>query len=132
MRRTKRLAAGLLCAAMTALLIVPSAAHCCRGGRGAGRHSGTRQSVQATVTVCPLEDCTLAGRHTHDGVAYCGYDHESGVCTGGCRALCPFEDCALAGRHTHDGVAYCGASHDCGYCDGSCSAGAGCGRHVGC
>lgn len=129
-RMRNRLLAGAVCVMLAAVLIVPAAAHGCHGGRG--RHGGYRQSVQTTVTVCPYEDCTQAGRHTHDGVTYCGYCHGSGVCDGTCLALCPYEDCTETGRHTHDGVGYCGANHDCGYCDNSCAAKAshrhGCGR----
>lgn len=129
-RMRNRLLAGAVCVMLAAMLIVPAAAHGCHGGRG--RHGGYRQSVQTTVTVCPYEDCDEAGRHTHDGVTYCGYCHGSGVCDGTCLALCPYEDCAETGRHTHDGVGYCGANHDCGYCDNSCAAKVshrhGCGR----
>lgn len=128
-RRKSRLLAGALCVMLAAVMVVPAAAHGCHGGRG--HHSGYRQSVQTTVTVCPYEDCAYVGRHTHDGVIYCGYCHEDGYCDGNCRALCPYEDCTLTGRHTHDGVGYCGANHDCGYCDGTCAAvvprGHGCG-----
>lgn len=129
-RMRNRLLAGAVCVMLAAVLIVPAAAHGCHGGRG--RHGGYRQSVRTTVTVCPYEDCAEAGRHTHDGVTYCGYCHGSGVCDGTCLALCPYEDCTETGRHTHDGVGYCGANHDCGYCDNSCAAKAsrrhGCGR----
>ena len=131
-KRKGRLLAGALCAMLTAMLIVPVSAHGCHGGRSQGHHGGYRQSVQTTVTVCPYEDCTEAGRHTHDGTAYCGYDHGCGYCDGTCLALCPYENCGIAGRHTHYGTGYCGAHHDGGYCDNSCavsvSHGHGCGR----
>ena len=116
-RMRGRLLAGALCAVLAAMLIVPAAAHGCRGGRG--HH---RQNVQTAVTVCPYEDCAEAGRHIHNGVLYCGYSHSGGVCDGNCRALCPFKDCELTGRHTHDGVTYCGYCHEAGYCDGACLA----------
>lgn len=126
-KRKGRLLAGALCAVMTALLIVPAAAHGCHGGRG--HHGGYRQSAQAAVAVCPYEDCQLAGRHDHDGTIYCGYAHESGYCSGACLALCPYEDCQLVGPHTHDGVTYCGYCHEAGFCEGGCRAGShGCRR----
>lgn len=129
-RMKGRLLAGVLCVMLAAVMIVPAGAQGCHGGRG--HHGEYRQNVQTTVTVCPYEDCTQTGRHTHDGVIYCGYGHGSSVCDGTCLALCPYEDCTQAGRHTHDGVGYCGADHDCGYCDNSCTVRAshrhGCGR----
>lgn len=121
MRNRNRLTAGLVCAVMTAVLIIPASAH---GHHG--RRVQTVQpapSVQTTITVCPYEDCTIAGRHVHDGVTYCGYNHASGYCDGACRALCPYEDCTIAGAHTHDGVTYCGYNHADGYCAGGCAAG---------
>lgn len=122
-RKKGRLLAGALCLLTAALLIVPVSAHGCHRGAARGHHGGYyRQSVQTTVTVCPYEDCAIAGRHTHSGVIYCGYSHESGVCDNNCRALCPYEDCTVAGLHTHDGVSYCGYVHQSGFCDGACRA----------
>ena len=121
MRKLNRLTAGAVCAVLAALLIVPASAHGHHGGWG--HHSRrTVQSVQTTITVCPYGDCTIAGRHAHSGVTYCGYDHTTGVCDGACRALCAVEDCTVAGRHIHDGVTYCGYDHENGYCDGACRA----------
>lgn len=120
MKKWNRLAAGLLCAVLAAALIVPASAHGCHGRRGGGCHGRYAQNVQTEITVCAYEDCDLAGRHRHDGVIYCGYAHEGGVCDGLCRALCPLEDCTAAGRHCHGYSVYCGARHDCGFCDGSC------------
>lgn len=74
----------------------------------------------ACAPLCEVEDCELAGRHTHDGVTYCGYDHVDGFCDGACLSLCEVEDCTLTGRHYHDGTLYCGGNHAHGYCDGSC------------
>ena len=82
MKKKNRLLAGALCVMLAAMLIVPAAAHGCHGGRG--HHSGYRQNVQTTVTVCPYEDCTQAGRHTHNGVTYCGANHAGGYCDGSC------------------------------------------------
>ena len=84
MKRINRLAAGLICALMAAALVAPAAAHGCHGGRG--HHGGAVRSVQTTVTVCPYEDCALAGRHTHSRVIYCGYSHDGGFCDGSCAA----------------------------------------------
>lgn len=120
MKKWDRLAAGLLCAILAALLIVPAAAHGCHGGRGRGHHGGCGRNVQTEIAVCPYEDCTIAGRHSHDGTGYCGYAHADGLCDGSCRALCPLEDCTAEGRHLHGHTTYCGAHHDCGFCDGSC------------
>ena len=89
-RMRGRLLAGALCVMLASMLIVPAAAHGCHGGRG--HH---RQSVQTTVTVCPYEDCTAAGRHTHDGVTYCGANHTEGFCDGSC----PVYRAAGGGHH---------------------------------
>lgn len=120
----KRFAAGFLALMTLALLSVSAAAHGCHG----------RRAVRTSeCTVCAVEDCTLQGRHTHDGTTYCGYPHESGVCDGSCLALCTVEGCTLAGRHSHDGTAYCGADHACGFCDGSClNSAPAAGTHHGC
>ena len=144
-RMKGRLTAGVLCAMLAAMLVVPVSAHGCHGGRRSGHHGGgyaqNSASVQASVTVCPVDGCTAAGRHWHDGTLYCGYGHANGYCDGACRALCPYEDCTIAGAHTHDGVTYCGYHHADGYCGGHCAAGTvnssygyGCGRggHHGC
>ena len=85
-KRKGRLLAGALCAMLTAMLIVTVSAHGCHGGRSQGHHGGYRQSVQTTVTVCPYEDCAVAGIHTHSGVSYCGNSHSAGFCGGGCAA----------------------------------------------
>lgn len=124
MKRPHRFTAGLLCAVLAAALALPAYAHGCRGARGGGHHSGYRstQTVQTTVTVCPYDDCTSAGRHSHSGTLYCGYGHASGVCDGACRALCPVEGCETLGRHIHGLTAYCGYDHDAGFCDGACRA----------
>ncbi len=109
----KRFASVLLALVLLASLSVSAYAHGCRG-RGAGWYA------DASCAVCTLEDCALTGRHSHDGVVYCGYAHDSGICDGQCRALCTVEGCTLTGRHSHDGLLCCGYGHDCGFCDGSC------------
>lgn len=120
MKKWNRLTAGVLCAILAAALIVPVSAHGCHGRRGGGCHGRYVRNVQTEITVCPYDDCTLAGRHLHDGTTYCGYAHGDGLCNGLCRALCPLEDCVSSGRHYHGYSIYCGAHHDGGFCDGSC------------
>ena len=107
----KRALALVLACVMALALAVPAFAHGCHGGK----------RKQAQVTVCTVEDCEVAGRHTHNGVTCCGYAHAGGVCDGKCLALCPVEDCGIAGRHIHDGVTYCGSHHETGFCAGTCS-----------
>ena len=68
MYKKGRLLAGVLCAVIAALMIVPAAAHGCH--RNSGHHGRYANQVQTTITVCPYENCTLAGRHTHSGVTY--------------------------------------------------------------
>lgn len=115
MRMKKLLATGVACALCAVLLTIPALAH----GHGHGRHGGRGSSGQ--ITVCPFDDCTTGGRHTHDGVTYCGYGHENGYCNGSCYALCSVEGCTVTGRHYHNGVTYCGNHHDAGFCDGGCA-----------
>ena len=69
-KKKGRLLAGALCVMLAAMLMVPVSAHGCHRGSTRGHHGGYRQSVQTTVTVCPYEDCTYVGRHTHSGVIY--------------------------------------------------------------
>lgn len=112
----KRLIPSALAAAcVLTLLVSPASAH-------GGCHGGLRRAQPVRCGVCTVEGCEIAGRHTHRGVACCGYDHEGGVCDGRCAPLCTVEGCELAGRHTHDGVTYCGYDHEAGFCDGTCRA----------
>ncbi len=112
----KKLLVSALCALCAVSLMIPVAfAH---GGHG--RAARNWQAGTSRYAACPVEDCTLTGRHVHDGVTYCGFHHANGWCDGTCIALCPVEDCTLAGRHIHDGVTYCGANHAAGYCGGNC------------
>ena len=101
-------------------------------------HGGHHRTVR-TCQLCTVEGCEIAGRHTHNGVTYCGYDHAAGFCDGTCAALCSVEGCTIAGRHTHSGAAYCGYDHAAGFCDGTCavydgavSTGGHCGHHGRC
>ena len=110
----KRFASVLLALGLLTSLSVSAYAHGCRG-RGYGN-----RYASANCTVCALEDCTAEGRHSHDGVIYCGYPHENGICDGQCRTLCTEEGCTLSGRHSHGELLCCGYSHECGFCDGSC------------
>ncbi len=81
-----------------------------------------RVSSEVRYALCSVEGCETVGRHTHDGITYCGYAHASGFCDGTCAALCSAEDCQITGRHTHDGVTYCGSAHEGCFCDGTCAA----------
>ena len=114
-RMKGRLTAGVLCAMLAAMLVVPVSAHGCHGGRGGGRHGGYARNVQTTVqtavTVCPYSDCTLAGRHTHSGVTYCGYDHAGGFCDGTCTAILAAQAAKAAPTVTASGCGHHG--HHC-------------------
>ena len=82
MKLKSHLITGLLCAIMVTAATVPAFAH---GGRGHGHHhGGCARNVQNNIAVCPYEDCSTAGRHIHDDVTYCGYNHCNGVCDGSC------------------------------------------------
>ena len=96
-------------------------------------HHGYRshyRQAEAPYSLCTIEGCTEAGRHLHDGVGYCGYNHDCGYCDRTCQlvrsqeetaySLCTIEGCMQTGRHLHDGVGYCGYDHSGGYCDNSC------------
>ena len=74
MKTKKLLMTGAVCAMLVAVMAVPASAH---GGR---HHSGARTA--ASYAVCTVEGCDQTGRHDHDGVTYCGYDHAGGTCTG--------------------------------------------------
>ena len=114
----------LLCVLALALLTLPVSAHGRHGGGCHGRPAvrPSLPSRPAAVTVCQVEGCAVTGRHTHNGVTYCGYPHESGVCDNNCRALCALEGCPETGRHVHNGVTYCSYPHRNGFCDGACRA----------
>ncbi len=75
--RIKRLfaygAAGLL---MAGMVVTPVSAH--------GHHSQTDTATKAVCSVCTVEGCTETGYHTHDGQAYCGYNHANGYCDNSC------------------------------------------------
>ena len=65
-------------------------------------HGGCH-GARRTAQPCAVEDCTLTGRHVHDGVTYCGADHASGYCDGSC----PFYQASAS-----SGVRY-GGHHGC-------------------
>ncbi|NBI67775.1 hypothetical protein D1646_13375 [Pseudoflavonifractor sp. 60] len=113
---TKKMIYCAMAFALAAALLVSTGFACGR------HHGGNRQRVSPAVYLCPVEDCEEYGRHIHDGVTYCGYDHSGGVCNGQCAALCSVEDCQIAGRHTHDDAICCGYDHESGFCDGTCAA----------
>ena len=108
-----RIKRTLFCILALALLTLPVSAH---GHGGHGGHARAQQSV----VVCPVEDCEIAGRHVHNGVTYCGYEHAAGFCDGACKALCPVKNCQTPGLHSHHGAAYCGDRHLAGFCEGNC------------
>ena len=70
----KLLAVGAV-VAMSSAFAIPTFAH--------GHHRRTQATVNYTA-ICTIESCTETGRHTHDGVDYCGYDHSCGYCDGSC------------------------------------------------
>ena len=82
MQHTKRIATGMTAVLAAVLLVVPASAH-------GGHHRQNQTSVQAqpaitTCSVCTTADCHITGRHSHNGVTYCGYDHADGFCDGSC------------------------------------------------
>jgi len=109
MYKKGRLLAGVLCAVIAALMIVPAASHACH--RNSGHHGRYANQVQTTITVCPYENCTLAGRHTHSGVTYCGYDHAGGFCDGTCTAILAAQAAKAAPTVTASGCGHHG--HHC-------------------
>lgn len=142
MKLNKCFAAGLTCTLLATAWLTPASAH---GHHGGGHHNWHCQTTQTTVTqyvpatstqtapavqpaaeqpvvitTCPVADCAIAGRHTHDGVTYCGYAHENGICDGNCCALCTRRGCIILKPHSHQGVPYCGHEHAAGFCDGGC------------
>ena len=75
----KRFAAGTAAVLTALLLAAPASAHC-----GHGRVARAASAVSTTYPVCTVEGCEIAGRHTHSGRTYCGYDHAYGFCDGTC------------------------------------------------
>ena len=120
MKKWNRLTAGLLCAILAAALIVPVSAHGCHGRRGGGCHGRYVQNVQTEITVCPYDGCAETGRHYHDSVAYCGYNHAGAYCDGTCAGYCVGTDPAAgnAGSYAYYGCGF-------GYANGH-------GHHGGC
>ena len=75
----KKITAAAAAAMMAAALVTfPAAAH----GHG---HHGYAATEDTSCPVCTVEGCTESGRHSHDGHAYCGYNHSSGYCDGTCQ-----------------------------------------------
>ena len=140
MRRINRLTAGLLCAVLAAALVIPAAAHGHHGGRGYGHHGACAQPaapqytqpqytqpqetqpqyVQPAVGVCPYDGCAETGRHYHDSVPYCGYNHAGAYCDGTCAGYCAGTDPAAGSVGSY---AYYGCGF--GYTNGH-------GHHGGC
>ncbi len=77
MKVKKLITLGMASLLTASMLVVPVSAH--------GHHHHRYQSQNDTViAVCHVDDCTIAGIHEHDGISYCGYDHEDGYCDGTC------------------------------------------------
>ncbi len=75
MRIQKLLALGAAAVLSSACFALPAFAH---------GHHGRAQAYTSCPAVCTIDSCTEIGRHTHDGVTYCGYNHSSGYCDGSC------------------------------------------------
>ena len=140
MKKMNRLTAGLLCAVLAAALVIPAAAHGHHGGWGYGHHGACAQPaapqytqpqytqpqetqpqyVQPAVGVCPYDGCAEIGRHYHDSVPYCGYNHAGAYCDGTCAGYCVGTDPAAgnAGSYAYYGCGF-------GYANGH-------GHHGGC
>ena len=87
----KRFAAGTAAVLTALLLAAPASAHC-----GHGRVARAASAVSTTYPVCTVEGCEIAGRHTHSGRTYCGYDHAGGFCDGACTAILAAQAAAKA------------------------------------
>lgn len=113
--KRKRIAGLIaLTAALTLCMPVTASAH--HGGGHHGCGSRTRTAAAAATSYCPVEDCSVAGIHEHNGVSY--YAH----CAGDghdYHAYCSVEGCQLTAIHEHDGHCYVG----CQNADGTCAAG---------
>ena len=140
MKKMNRLTAGLLCAVLAAALVIPAAAHGHHGGWGYGHHGACAQPaapqytqpqytqpqetqpqyVQPAVGVCPYDGCAETGRHYHDSVPYCGYNHAGAYCDGTCAGYCAGTDPAAGSVGSY---AYYGCGF--GYTNGH-------GHHGGC
>lgn len=78
--RIKRLLTAAAATAMASVLFVmPVSAH--------GGHHRQARTVDTSCPVCTVEGCTETGRHTHDGMDYCGYDHADGYCDHSCESV---------------------------------------------
>ena len=78
------------------------------------------QYVQPAVGVCPYDGCAETGRHYHDSVPYCGYNHAGAYCDGTCAGYCAGTDPAAGSVGSY---AYYGCGF--GYTNGH-------GHHGGC
>ena len=136
----RRVAAPVLALALAVSLTLPASAHGHHGGRGYGHHGACAQPaapqytqpqyaqpqetqpqyVQPAVGVCPYDGCAETGRHYHDSVAYCGYNHAGAYCDGTCAGYCVGTDPAAgnAGSYAYYGCGF-------GYANGH-------GHHGGC
>ena len=85
--KKKLLAACALCVVLACLLTVPAMAH------GHGSHGHT-----AAYPQCPVEDCQLTYRHSHDGVTYCAHARDDGHSQ---HVSCDQAGCTSLGSHSH-------------------------------
>lgn len=82
------LISGAACLAAAGIFASPAYAH--HGGEFhgcQGRSSSYANSSYANSSyadICSFEDCSETGIHYHGETAYCGYDHEGGICDGSC------------------------------------------------
>ena len=98
MRIKKWLAVGAVTVLAVSLLAATASAH---GQHHGGHHNTYRDS---TIHLCTVDGCTQPGRHTHDGITYCGYDHGCGYCDGACLA----QTGGHHGGHHGQRVRHCG------------------------
>lgn len=110
MRLKRFFAAAMTAALVSTLFVMPVSAH----GHGHHRQVQAVQTVKTNTVntvdtvdtecpVCTVEGCTEAGRHTHDGHDYCGYDHADGYCDGSCAAVSNSGSTRSAGYGHHGG-----------------------------
>lgn len=69
---------GAACLMAAGAFAVPAYAH------HGGEYHGCQGRVSAYTEVCSFEDCSETGIHYHGRTAYCGYDHDGGICDGSC------------------------------------------------
>lgn len=91
----KSLATGTAVLLLSLLVVIPVSAH--------GHHRQAAAQADTQCPVCTVEGCTETGRHTHDGIAYCGYNHSSGYCDGTCEYACEYAAPRCGNHGCHHG-----------------------------